>query len=648
MKKRGNNLMTNVGSSSTISSLSDKSNIELINRPQRAFSKSETIHLINNNHFHSEHHQDNEHNLDHPLIQVEQVVVEEEEEEKEPFYQQQSKRIVGTTSPTSSYGATDNNDPTIISTSPSHSINNNNNNPNSFQPSSSSSFKASSFQASSSSYKKEVLSRSDFKDFFGGKKEKYFIFFNLEKEERYLFETATSLIHFLKKVYKNCKNIWIDCQNVDIKDMLELQKFFKFHEITIEDCTNHFDQTEKWEYFEHYFYCVISSLESTTQLEDSTATSSSIINHNNNHNNSNDNLQSLPYIGLKDKTKNTTTNNNNNIKKQQLEKPIFINILLLSNCILTIHEKTFQGQDLMIQRIENDLYKKFSHQINANINNNNLMESTSLTNNYSSTTSLNSLNTISDSSSSTFENNPLIWTSPFINKNNKINNKINKNNENNKINNLKRSRNTLTLNTSYIFYLFFDCIVDKFMSHLDSSILRKINQLDEMSMSTVNHLKKSQNPIQQFLNQIGFFKKQINLHKKFIKQKHEMLTLLITPSNNNLYNIIFYLRDVLDHLNFCNERLEMSNDALHECHFNYLTKLQIDIANISFKRDNAFDRISTLAILYAPLTLIGGIWGMNCYVPGQGQDDLFWFFGLCLFMVIVVLIILMLLRKNMI
>ncbi|KAL9641468.1 hypothetical protein ABK040_013393 [Willaertia magna] len=591
--------------------------------------------------------------------------------------------------------------------------------------------------------------------------ESYFLFFNLlNDEEIYCFRHVTHLINFLQQwkeeetqpllksenqenLQKNKQLFWIDCQSCSFEDMKILQNYFKFHEITIEDCINHFDQTEKWECFDNYFYFTIKALSKINKNNNNSTTES----NNNTFTKSSFEIPLNPTttIGLK-RFKFTTTNNNKKSTTttttlQQQEGKDFVNFLLFKNCLLTIHQKPYQGQDLILNRIENDVYKKHFIGRKAYSTNemNNLLNDDEDNDDGPSIVSTNPIGStggivggVNDDNKNqqqqlrlteNFDRAPylkrVITTAGMLN-NSSSSPKTTTFNLNNNNNNSKHSKQfypSKNLKTNqqitpcFIFYIIFDCIVDKIIITIDSFI-RKVNTMDENTISFSGSYNNLPNRKTDFLSDIGNMKKQANYHKRFVKQKLNMLSLLIVPNFNNLvqttrcyednnvsspgspnnnkgnvnlinssmrmnetlkkfnnfniYNdyednnftininetlildkfIIFHLRDILDHLNFCNERLDIANDAIHESHLNYLTKLQMDIAEAGYKQDKLLSRISSFTVVYAISSTIAGVFGMNCKVPFQDENTLFPFFGILSLMLILVLLILLLMRKE--
>jgi len=65
----------------------------------------------------------------------------------------------------------------------------------------------------------------------------------------------------------------------------------------------------------------------------------------------------------------------------------------------------------------------------------------------------------------------------------------------------------------------------------------------------------------------------------------------------------------------------MARDSLNQSHTNYLTRVQIEIAQSSQKTDAFMNRITVFASIFGPLSVISGIWGMNVKVPGQDVDN---------------------------
>lgn len=65
---------------------------------------------------------------------------------------------------------------------------------------------------------------------------------------------------------------------------------------------------------------------------------------------------------------------------------------------------------------------------------------------------------------------------------------------------------------------------------------------------------------------------------------------------------------------------------LHRAHTNYLAQVNLELTQTYVMTNSVMNRLTFLATVFIPLTLIGGLWGMNVKVPGIDFLDLSYFY----------------------
>jgi magnesium transporter len=65
---------------------------------------------------------------------------------------------------------------------------------------------------------------------------------------------------------------------------------------------------------------------------------------------------------------------------------------------------------------------------------------------------------------------------------------------------------------------------------------------------------------------------------------------------------------------------------LHRAHTNYLAQVNLELTQTYNMTNSVMNRLTFLATVFIPLTLVSGLWGMNVYVPGKDHTDLVYFF----------------------
>lgn len=86
-----------------------------------------------------------------------------------------------------------------------------------------------------------------------------------------------------------------------------------------------------------------------------------------------------------------------------------------------------------------------------------------------------------------------------------------------------------------------------------------------------------------------------------------------------------YLGDIQDHIVTMVQNLNHYEKLLARSHSNYLAQINIDMTKVNNDMNDILGKITILGTIVLPLNIVTGLWGMNCLVPGQDQDDLHWF-----------------------
>ena len=93
-----------------------------------------------------------------------------------------------------------------------------------------------------------------------------------------------------------------------------------------------------------------------------------------------------------------------------------------------------------------------------------------------------------------------------------------------------------------------------------------------------------------------------------------------------------------------NQNLFHFEQTLSRSHSNYLAQISIELTQASNLTSNVVVKMTALASILVPLNVITGIWGMNVRVPGENGEDMGWFFGITIFMILFTILNLMFMR----
>ncbi len=75
-----------------------------------------------------------------------------------------------------------------------------------------------------------------------------------------------------------------------------------------------------------------------------------------------------------------------------------------------------------------------------------------------------------------------------------------------------------------------------------------------------------------------------------------------------------YMTDVMDHLNVANEDLTLAEHDLEATFQSYMTRISLDMTGANNEMAGQMNQLSFIATLMLPMTLVTGLFGMNCMV----------------------------------
>lgn len=94
--------------------------------------------------------------------------------------------------------------------------------------------------------------------------------------------------------------------------------------------------------------------------------------------------------------------------------------------------------------------------------------------------------------------------------------------------------------------------------------------------------------------------------------------------------IAMYLSDIQDHVVTMTQSLNHYEKLLARSHSNYLAQINIDMTRTNNEMNDVLSKISVLGTIVLPINIVTGLWGMNVIVPGQFVENLNWFYGIIL------------------
>ncbi|ORY85545.1 hypothetical protein BCR37DRAFT_344635 [Protomyces lactucae-debilis] len=129
--------------------------------------------------------------------------------------------------------------------------------------------------------------------------------------------------------------------------------------------------------------------------------------------------------------------------------------------------------------------------------------------------------------------------------------------------------------------------------------------------------------------------------KQFAKRSHEGLS-----NGERSSDVGLYLGDIQDHVITMTQTLVQIEKILSRSHANYLAQLSVDSISMNNRLNKALGKITFIATMLVPCTLLTSAFGMNVAVPGRDVNSLWPFFTLCGSMVLFVFICFLYARRR--
>lgn len=194
----------------------------------------------------------------------------------------------------------------------------------------------------------------------------------------------------------------------------------------------------------------------------------------------------------------------------------------------------------------------------------------------------------------------------------------------------------------WVAYAVIDDIVDEFMGR-SQALQAESDSIDDLVLVLTSSEQHD------MLKRIGRARKQIVSIQRQLKPKAELTRALLDRFTTRLQtSTLLYLRDVQDHLLTMLQNLDHYSTTLDRSHANYLAQINIELAEASNHMNMTVKKISAVAAIIIPLSLVASLWGMNVPVPGQpgtSGKDYPAFFVICLAMALITGIMFVMARK---
>uniref|UniRef100_A0A7S1JBE5 Magnesium transporter n=2 Tax=Eutreptiella gymnastica TaxID=73025 RepID=A0A7S1JBE5_9EUGL len=185
---------------------------------------------------------------------------------------------------------------------------------------------------------------------------------------------------------------------------------------------------------------------------------------------------------------------------------------------------------------------------------------------------------------------------------------------------------------AYVLHSILDVDVDM-MTDSSDVLITEAEQVDQLVFIASS---KEQSDV---LRRISLARSRIhNLQQRSFSKQRLLMRLVSTLAGHFIpAQIKLYMRDVIDHIAWCSQRLDSGNEILAQANSNYLACISIEAAELSNRTNAMMQKLSLLATVVVPFTLVASLLGMNVRVPGQDVDSTvpFWsivgtFGGICM------------------
>lgn len=189
-----------------------------------------------------------------------------------------------------------------------------------------------------------------------------------------------------------------------------------------------------------------------------------------------------------------------------------------------------------------------------------------------------------------------------------------------------RLRDYVNLSADWVCYALIDEIVDSF-----GPVLRELElETDAIEDSVFTARFEDSRAM---LKMIGECRKKIMALTRLIGGKADVIK-SFAKKCNEAYSVAprgdvgLYLSDVQDHIVTMMSNLGHFEKMLSRSHTNHLTQITLQHTEQGSRANELLGKITVLATVLVPMNLIAGLFGMNVRVPGEGGDNLGWWFGI--------------------
>lgn len=191
---------------------------------------------------------------------------------------------------------------------------------------------------------------------------------------------------------------------------------------------------------------------------------------------------------------------------------------------------------------------------------------------------------------------------------------------------IRKLQNDIMISSDWICYALIDSITDSFQP-----ILKDIEYETDFIEDSV--FIATEEDFRPMLVRIGEARRKVMRLLRLMSGKADVVRMYSKRCDESFDKlprpeISIYLGDIQDHIVTMHQNLTSSEKILSRSHANYLAQLQVESVNSNNRVTKVLGRVTVVGTILVPLNLITGLFGMNVYVPGQGEENFKWFFGI--------------------
>eukprot|EP01102_Stenamoeba_stenopodia_P016426 TRINITY_DN5744_c0_g1_i1.p1 TRINITY_DN5744_c0_g1~~TRINITY_DN5744_c0_g1_i1.p1 ORF type:complete len:613 (+),score=114.60 TRINITY_DN5744_c0_g1_i1:120-1958(+) len=168
----------------------------------------------------------------------------------------------------------------------------------------------------------------------------------------------------------------------------------------------------------------------------------------------------------------------------------------------------------------------------------------------------------------------------------------------------------------WVMYAIIDALTDAFIPLVNSAVT-DTNSLDQLclTLSADDHTD--------FLSRIRIVRSKIARLRTTLSVKREIMNQLMSRAYTAFVQTStkVYLRDVADELDQLLQKLEAISAALNNFPSTFLARMSVSESNTALQLGDLMKKFSAITLVFLPMTLVAGLFGMNVKIPGNAEDE---------------------------